>query len=677
MTRADSTAPGGLATDLELMRASALLESDPVAVARRASAILEQSPNHPAAGLLLASACRRLGDAAHAANLLQSLIQEHGRSPTVQLELGRAYAAAGLHSEAIAALQQAVALDGRFASAWRELAEERFLVGDTRGGDCAYAKYLQIAEPPRELNDAAQAIAERRIDLATAILQRRLRAMPEDVVALKLLANAARMADDFVAAEQYLMQSLQLAPGYAPARSDLANELSSQQRHDEALPHIERLLDTDPSNPNFVTLKAQSLRFFGRTAEAITLLEKAIVDNPQHAGLNLYYGHQLRDIGNQAGAIQAYRQALRIQPGMGEAYRSLADLKTMRFSQADIEAMEKQLELSAPTQSSRADIEFALGKALEDSGQFARSFDHYARGNALIRATIVHSPEVMRGGLRRSKTLYTPQFFAERSDWGSERTDPIFIVGIPRSGSTLLEQILASHSQVEGTRELPEVPAIARELMLRGNPYAEATYPQPVAALDRAQVQAYASRYLERTALHRGLGKPRFVDKMLINFDHIGLIHLMLPRAIIIDARRHPLGCCFSCFKQMFGRSQFFSYDQEELGRYYKDYGEMMEHIDTVLPGRVHRVHYEELVTAPERVIRRLLDHCGLPFEQQCLRFYENRRVVTTISSEQVRRPISAEAVDQWRHFEPWLGALKAELGELIETYPAFGPKLP
>ena len=288
--------------------------------------------------------------------------------------------------------------------------------------------------------------------------------------------------------------------------------------------------------------------------------------------------------------------------------------------------------------------------------------------------TIGHDPEATTADVQRSKGMYTERFFAERCGWGSARADPIFIVGLPRSGSTLLEQVLASHSQVEGTRELPDIPAIAFELMSRANPQRRWAYPQPVAALERQDIDALAARYLARTQAHRALGKPRFVDKMLGNFGHIGLIQLLFPKAAIIDARRHPLGCGFSCYKQLFARGLAYSYDLRDIGRYYRDYAELMEHFDAVLPGRVHRVYYEQLVADPQRELKRLLEYCALPFEAQCLQFHENRRIVQTISSEQVRRPIYADSVDQWRHFEPWLGPLKEALGDLVDRYPA---KLP
>jgi len=660
----------GLA-DLELMRASMLLDSDPQAALRCASAILEHSPGHEAAGLLLATACRRLGDRAAALNLLVPLAAAQPASPVLQLELGRAYAAAARNAEAISAFEAALALDARLADAWHGLAAQRIIAGDTPAGDAAYTRYERLAPRSAELIDAAAAIEENRLDLAGALLQQRLLEAPDDVAALRMLALVARARSHYAEAEHYLRRCLDLAPGFAAARFDLATELCVQQRYAEAAPHVERLLAAAPRHSSYICLQAQLLRFDGRNDEAGALLQQAIAASPDDARLHLHYGNLLRDQGEQAGAIDAYRRALVMEPGMSEAYRSLADLKTLRFTAADRKAMQG-LAAGMALGPNRIQLEFALGKAYEDEAQPAQAFEHYARGNAMCRATLHHDPEAMSAGVRRSKALYSAGFFAERAGWGSERMDPIFIVGMPRSGSTLLEQILASHSQVEGTRELPNVPAIARAVLLSRNPGGAPNYPDPIGQLTRAEVAAYATRYLEETAPHRPLGKPRFVDKMLVNFDHIGLIHLMFPRATIIDARRHPLANCFSCFRQLFGRGHPFSYDQRDLGRHYRDYFELLEHIDAVLPGRVHRVYYEQLVTDPESVVRRLLEHCGLPFEAGCLQFHANRRVVTTISSEQVRRPINADALEQWRQFEPWLGELKEVLGDLVERYPTF-----
>ena len=657
------------------MRASALLESDPQAAARSASAILEAFPGNEEARLLLATASHRLGDGATARAQLESLLGGKPESPTLQLELARAHALDGRHTEAIGALEAAVSLDARFADGWRELAAQRFIAGDTAAGDQAYGAYIRLTTPPPELADASFAIDQRRFDAAEAMIQRHLRQAPEDVVGLRMLASVASGRGDALEAERLLRRCLQIAPGDAEARFNLASELYKQHRQTEVLPLVERLLATCPGEASYLALKAQVLRLHGRNADAMVVMREAVQASPGSARLRLHHGHLLREMGRQAEAIDSYRQSLALQPGMGEAYWSLANLKTVRFSDADLKAMQEQLAITAPLDPNRASLEFALGKALEDAGRYAQSFEHYANGNALHRALVFHNPRAVHELVERSKALFAPPFFAARSGWGSARLDPIFILGMPRSGSTLLEQILASHSQVEGTRELPEVPAIARDLIIGASKDDSRQYPGLLDTLGPADIEAYASRYLEHTAGHRALGRPRFIDKLPGNFLHLGLIHLMFPHATIIDSRRHPLGCCFSCFKQLFARDMQFTYNQEDLGLYYRDYVELMEHMDAVLPGRVHRVHYEQLVTDPERVVRGLLEHCGLPFEEGCLRFYENRRVVNTISSEQVRRPISAEAAEQWRHYEPWLGDLKTVLGDLIDRYPSFPVK--
>jgi len=666
----DFVAPG-VTIELELMRASALLDSDPEAAAGRASLVLDQEPQNEAAQLLLATACRGMGDPARSQALLTRLTAAQPDSAFLQLELGRASAAAGRNADALRAFESAVTLNPRLADAWHGLAVQRFVAGDTRGGDLAYAQFELLAPPPAELVEAAAAIEENRLDLASMLLQQRLQIAPNDEVALHLRFQVARSQGRYAEAEQILLRCLELAPGLAAARFDLATELCLQQRNEEAAPHVERLLAAAPDNSEYLCLQAQLFRLRGRNDEAAAVLQRALEANPRDAKVYMHIGHLKRDLGDQAATVEAYRHALTIKPGMADAYRSLADLKTVRFTTADIEAMQR-LEAGASSRPERMQLAFALGKALEDADQPAQAFEYYARGNAMLRANLRHDAETMSVEVRRSKALYTRQFFFERAGWGSERRDPIFIVGLPRSGSTLLEQILATHSQVEGTRELPSVPGIAREVLLSKNPGRPPNYPDPVGLLTRAEAEAYAARYLQETAAHRSLDKPRFVDKMLVNFDHIGLIHLMFPRAAIIDARRHPLACGFSCFRQMFGRGHPFSYDLREMGRHYRDYFELMEHLDAVLPGRVHRVHYEQLVSDPETVIRRLLAHCDLQFEEGCLRFHENRRVVTTLSSEQVRRPINTEAVDQWRKFNPWLGEMKDVLGDIVERYPTF-----
>ncbi|GAC1676120.1 MAG: tetratricopeptide repeat-containing sulfotransferase family protein [Steroidobacteraceae bacterium] len=660
MTRSD-------AVDLEIMRASLLLDSDPAAAARRASDILAASPGHAEANLLYAAARRKLGDPAAAA--LEALADADRDTPLMQLELGRSYAASGRGGEALVAFRRAVTLDESLADAWRELAAMFFATGETRAGDAAYARYSRLAPDPPELSDAIIAVADNRLAVAEALLRQRLDQAPHDVVALRMLADTATRAGNYLEAERRLTECLKLAPGFAAARFDLARLLYTQHRNSEVLLEVERLLASEPRDIDYLSLKAQALRLTGRNEEAIALMEQAVADHPGEDRAWLLCGHLIREVGEQARAIEMYRQALAVRPQSGRAYESLANLKTFCFTREDLAAMQ-ELAQSGIRGADRIHVEFALGKALEDEGQFALSFEHYARGNALHRATIGHDADAMTTDVQRSKRLYSARFFADRSGWGTGRPDPIFIVGLPRSGSTLLEQILASHSQVEGTGELADIPAIALELTAGQNSAGRSEYLESVAMLGCQNVESLADKYLSRTKAYRPLGRPRFVDKLLGNFGNIAFIHLMFPHAAIIDARRHPLGCGFSCYKQLFSRELAFTYDLAEMGRYYRDYADLMEHFDAVLPKRVHRVYYEQLVADPEREVRRLLDYCDLPFEQQCMHFYENRRVVQTISSEQVRRPIYADAVDHWRNYEQWLGPLKNALGELVERYP-------
>jgi hypothetical protein len=361
---------------------------------------------------------------------------------------------------------------------------------------------------------------------------------------------------------------------------------------------------------------------------------------------------------------------------MGEAYWSLANLKTFQFEAADLVAIQSALARTDLTAEDRTCFEFALGKALEDQADYAGAFAQYAAGNQRRKAQHGYEASEMSGLVARSRSLLTREFFAERAGFGAQAPDPIFIVGLPRAGSTLIEQILASHPEVEGTMELPDMIAIVRQLTGARSGPEDTPYPALLGDLSAERCLALGNQYLERTRPHRKRNVRFFIDKMPNNFAHLGLIQLLVPNARIIDARRHPLGCCFSAYKQYFARGQSFSYSLEDLGQYYHDYVELMAHFDQVLPGRVHRVIYEKLVADTEGEVRSLLDYCGLAFDERCLKFYENERAVRTASSEQVRRPIYREGLDHWRHFESWLDPLKGTLGSVLASYPAV-PEFP
>jgi tetratricopeptide (TPR) repeat protein len=651
--------------DVALFRASALLDSDPAGAASAASEILRVSPGHAAASLLLATAARTLGDPTAALGVLEGLVRGQPRSPVIHLELGRAYGAAARGAEALIAMRRAVALEPELADGWRDLSGQLAAHGDAHAADEAYARYAALIPEAAGLSEAAAALYENRPAAAENLLRRQLEHSPRDAAAMRLLADAVGRREGYAEAEFLLRKCLELAPGYSAARYDLARLLLAQQKPTLLPPLIDRLLLLDPQNAAYRDLQASFLSLIGRHAQALEVLASLVDEWPGSAGAWINYGHELKAAGRQQQSIDAYRKVIALAPTSGAAYWSLANLKTFRFEAADLAEMQNALQRVDLRPDDRVGFEFAVAKALEDDAQYCDSFAHYAAGNSRWRTAAPYNPDKFSAPIMSSKRLYTREFFAQRQGWGSQATDPIFIVGLPRSGSTLLEQILASHSRVEGTRELDDITALARQLGDTQGELDAGVYLKSIASLRAGDFSTLAERYLADTRIYRQTDRPRFVDKMPNNFLHIGLIHLMFPNASIIDARRHPIGCCFSCFKQHFADGQRFTYDQTDLGRFYRDYVDLMAHFDAVLPGRVHRVQYERVVQDLRQELLQLLDYCGLPFEKGCLRFFENPRGVQTASAEQVRQPIFSESVEHWRHFEPWLGPLKEALGDL------------
>jgi tetratricopeptide (TPR) repeat protein len=655
--------------EFELIRVASLLESDPAAAVREAVNIVRTHPGHPAALLLLASAHRACGDTQAAIADFNALAATQPGSAVIRLELGRALHAQGRDAEALSVLEQAVQLAPDLAEAWRELSLLHGARGETLACDAAYARFDELAPENARLGEAATALANERLDAAEALLRRALERSPHDVAALRLLAEVAAAREDFPQAERLLGECLRLAPGYSRARLDLVLVLQRQMKGEPMLPLLERLLQFTPDDLRYRVLQAAAYRLLGQVERAIEILRALVGGFSGNELVWLQYGHALRSAGRQDEAIEAYRTGIELKPGSGAAWFGLAELKTFQFTAGDIAAMQTQLAREELRHDERVYLEFSLGKALEDAGDFAGSFAHYARGNELRRAVIRYDRGAIGRLVQRTRSLFTREFFAARAGSGASAADPIFIVGLPRAGSTLLEQILASHSQVEGTRELTDVLGFALELGEREKeePGRTPAYPQSIARLTRAEAAALGERYLAQARPHRLLGRPRFIDKMGSNFLYVGLIHLILPNARIIDARRSALGCCFANFKQHFPMGLWFTYDLEDLGRYYREYVSLMAHFDAVLPGRVHRICYEDLVVDLEGEVRRLLDYLELPFEEQCLRFHETRRVVQTVSSEQVRQPLYTQGIEQWRNFESWLTPLKEALGELAQ----------
>ncbi len=593
------------------------------------------------------------------------------RQPRAFLILGLARAAASDVEGSIDALTRAVSLNPDLPDAWLALADQLRARGDAQAADRAYAHYIKAATRDPRLMGAAAALCENRIPEAEALLRAHLARYPNDVAALRMLAEVAARLMRYADALRLLERCLELAPSFDAARHNYATVLNRQSRSAEALKQCAQLLAKEPHHAGYRSLQAAISANLGEYADCIAAYESVLREYPRQPKLWTSYGHALRTTGRVPESIAAYRRALSMEPTLGEAWWSLANLKTFRFTEADVLAMREAAARSDLTDEDRLHFEFALGKALEDAAAYEESFSHYAAGNALRRSQHGYDPEENSRFVRRSKRLFTREFFAERAGAGAQARDPIFIVGLPRAGSTLIEQILASHPLVEGTMELPHLPKLARELAgPRQEEEEEGTFLKRVAALGRDELRSLGERYLAETRVMRKTDAPFFIDKMPNNCMYVGLIHLILPNAAVIDARRHPLGCCFSCFKQHFARGQWFSYGLDDLGRYYRDYVELLAHFEEVLPGRVARIHYERLIEDTETEVRRLLDHCGLAFEPACLKFHENERAVRTASSEQVRKPIFRDGVDQWRHYEPWLGPLAQALGNVLSEYP-------
>jgi tetratricopeptide (TPR) repeat protein len=568
------------------------------------------------------------------------------------------------------ALRRATRVDPQSAAAWHALACYLLAIGDSAAADDAFARALRAATSHPELLEPATALCEGRFAVAERQLRDFLQRHPDDVAAIRLVAEIAMRLGRFDDAEQLLARCVASSPSSSAVRHSHALALQRQSRTAEALCEIDIALRAEPHNPGYRTSRAGMLSRLGNIDEAIGIYANVLASYPAKARAWLSYGHLLRTAGRHGDSVTAYRRSIELAPNFGEAYWSLADLKTFLFSQSDVAAMRVQLARPGLENEDRLNIDFALAKALEDTGDYAASFQHYEAGNRLKRAAIHYSADENSDYLRRSREMFTQAFLDERLGSGCQAPDPIFIVGLPRSGSTLVEQVLSSHPLVEGTGELPNLIAMISALSgKRGS--SDQAYPELVATLGREDLRAMGERYIAETRAQRRTSAPYFIDKMPNNFHHVGVIHLILPNARIIDTRRHPLGCCFSNYKQNFASGQAFTYSLEDIGRYYRDYVEFMAHFDSVRPGRVHRVTYEAMVEDTEAEVRRLLDYCGLPFDAACLRFYETERAVRTASSEQVRRPIYRDGVDQWRHFEPWLGPLKQALGPVLDAYPS------
>ncbi len=656
-----------------LDKAAAALDADPEGALAVAEAILARNPGLPPALFVAGQALRRLGEPAAALARLGDIGGGPQRPPMVLWELAQAASEAGQSQAAIEALEALTQAQPAVASGWFLLAAELRKAGRDEDAWRADLCAVHAASRDPELLKAAAAMHEGKLDEAEAMLRSRAARLPDDPVGTRMLGEVHWRRGDMAEALRLVERAVVLAPGFDLARDFLVRLLMQLNRLPDALLHAEMLAQSPVKTAGSELILASVLVRLGEQERARGIYEHLLETQPQQPLLWQNLGHVLKTLGEQGKAIAAYRAAVTHQPSLGEAWWSLANLKTVKLAGEDIARMEAALEELAGLPGREEDVfhlHFSLGKAYEDAGDAALAFAHYDKGNRLRRTLIRYDADEFTADIDAAASTFTAPFIAAMGEGGALAKDPIFIVGLPRSGSTLVEQILSSHSAIEGTMELAEMMTIAARLQSRVDEGEFEDFAAMVRSLTAADRRRLGEEYIERTRVHRKTDRPRFTDKMPNNWQHVGLIRLILPNAKIVDARRHPMSCCFSGWKQHFARGQAFTYDLGEIGRYYRDYVRLMAHYDAAAPGAVHRVIYERMVADQEGETRALLDYLGLPFEESCLEFHRNTRAVRTASSEQVRQPIYTDAVEHWKAFAPWLGPLEAALGDLATRYP-------
>lgn len=633
-----------------------------------AEALLVRVPENRDVLYLKALLQRHLTRTADALATLDQLEQLHPRFSRLYQERGHCYVALRDAPHAIESFLKAVNINPALPASWSMLEGLYRLTKDPENAAKAAEHVATLNRMAPEVVQANSLYSDGELTPAENIIRAYLLNHVEDVEAMRLLARIGISRGVLDDAEFLLESVLTIAPEYRAARHDYALVLVERHKHQQARDELEKLLKADPDNRHYRTLYATTSVGLGEHEKAIGLYRDLLTGAQQSPDLHLSIAHSLKTIGKREEAIQSYRAAAAARPNFGDAYWSMANLKTYRFLDEEIARMRTEEAAPATPLVDRYHLCFALGKACEDRGEYEESWRYYERGNALKRSESRYRPEIFENNTRKQKEVCTRDFFAARQGFGAPDKDPIFILGLPRSGSTLLEQILASHSQVAGTQELSDIQRMVADLQGRDPDFDNPRYPAILTGMSAADFQRLGAKYIADTRIYR-TERPRFIDKMPNNFRHIGLMHLILPNARIIDARREPLACCFGNLKQLFANGQEFTYSVEDIARYYRTYLELMEHWDAVLPGRVLRVHYEDVVDDLESNVRRILEFCNLEFEPACVEFHKTERSVRTASSEQVRQPIFREGLDQWKNYEPWLGPLKDALGDALTRY--------
>jgi len=670
----DSSQPSTSPVAVEVAQIRALLRQQKFGEALSAGrALLARQPDHRDGLLFVAAAQRCLGQVAEALQTLVVLERGHPRFSRLFEERGNCLVFLRNAPKAIDAFLIAVNMNHALPNSWRMLEGLYRMTGQAENQAMAASHVATLQNIPAEIVTATGFFMDGDLDIAEPMVRAYLLEHGDHVEGMRLLARIGIARKVFDDAEILLAAVLQLAPHYQAARREYAEVLIELHKHQEARVQLEQLMAQAPQERFYKMLYASTAVGLGEQERAVELYKDLLQGTPEDADVHLSIAHALKTLGQREAAIAEYREAARCRPSFGDAYWSLANLKTYQFDPAELARLRELEADPAVTTVDRYHVSFALGKALEDRGEFAEAYRYYALGNAAKRMESKYRPQIIEENTRQQIHVCTRAFFAERRGWGAADPDPIFIIGLPRYGSTLIEQILASHSQVEGTQELANIQQIVANLRGRDPDPKNPRYPAILAQLRAQDYRQLGEKYIADTRVYRGkagvAATAFFIDKMPNNFRHLGLIHLVLPNAKIIDARREPMACCFSNLKQLFAQGQEFTYSIEDIARYYRTYLQLMRHWDSVLPGKVLRMMHEDVVDDLEGNVRRLLEFCGLKFEPQCIEFHKTVRSVRTASSEQVRQPISREGLELWKHYEPWLEPLKEALGEALTGY--------